>query len=252
MSGRGDGIVTPELAKTQDDPSVTIVSSARDQDLWPRNQEAPFSLSLKRLIVQISPQLTVTRGIYVLPAHRHRIFSDPACLLPTPRDTGLSIAIREMTQASQTTNYTFSLLMMSSLPNFSCIWSSKQNSRAQCFSPNGHKFLQKISGCSGPGAIIQRVQSVIFHLGNYRGDIFIIKLREDPRNGWCVDWGSRVTGEGGIISLSSPQPVTFPPCIRCPPHVVRDDTGGPWPQASGHNNPSSFNQLPFLRDPYFE
>ena len=96
-----------------------------------------------------------------------------------------------MTQASQTTNYTFSLLMMSSLQNFSCIWfSSKQNSRAQCFSPNGHKFLQKISGCSGPGAIIQRVQSVIFHLGNYRGDIFIIKLREDPRNGWCVDWGS--------------------------------------------------------------
>ena len=104
----------------------------RIPDLEIRSQEAPFSLSLKRLIVQISPQLTVTRGIYVLPAHRHRIFSDPACRLPAPRDTGLSIAIREMTQASQTTNYTFSLLMMSSLQNFSCIWSSsKQNSRAQ-------------------------------------------------------------------------------------------------------------------------
>ena len=32
---------------------------------------------------------------------------------------------------------------------------------------------------AGLGAIIQRVQSVIFHLGNYTGDIFIIKLRED-------------------------------------------------------------------------
>ena len=54
--------------------------------------------------------------------------------------------------------------------------------------PNGSpqmvtKFLQKMSGCRGPGAIIQRVQSVIFHLGNYTSDIFIIKLREDPRNG---------------------------------------------------------------------
>ena len=32
LSGLEDGIVTPELAETQEDPDVTMVSSAGDQD----------------------------------------------------------------------------------------------------------------------------------------------------------------------------------------------------------------------------
>ena len=67
--------------------------------------------------------------------------------------------------------------------------------------------LQKISGCSGPGAIIQRLQSVIFHLGNYTSDIFIIKLRED-REEWLM-CGLGETPEGDIIIL-----VTLPPLMR--------------------------------------
>ena len=96
--------------------------------------------------------------------------------------------------------------MMSSLRNFSCIWSSKQTSAGPQI--NGKKnVLQKISGCSGPGAIIQRLQSVIFHLGNYTSDIFIIKLRED-REEWLM-CGLGETAEGDIIIL-----VTFPPLMR--------------------------------------
>ena len=58
-------------------------------------------------IVQIGPQLRTTRGIYVLPpgpGHRRFLKSSQG---------GLSISIRRMTGEEQTTNYTFSLLMMS-------------------------------------------------------------------------------------------------------------------------------------------
>ena len=113
-----DGIVMSELADGED--PVTIVSSPVDREPWPPNQELGDSslcsvrAPLSKLARNWQWHVVFTR---FRQDTRHGIFSSPVSL----PDPGLSISIRGMTREPreiQTTNYTFSLLMMSSLNNF--------------------------------------------------------------------------------------------------------------------------------------